>query len=367
MYIKIRFIIAILFALIIHSPAIAATHLGCINRPPNETCTISMQSVNSSGTAATIFINQATTEYADPGGTDRKQHGYIYAGDLDPAYDYYVYCHCQYDPGTGYVDTAIWSYNIWAYESRVDAAVTSRSTYAGGAVASVTAAVTVGTNNDKTGYALTAAYDAAKTAASQSSVNAIPITPLLAANYTAPDNSDIQAIKADVEHVTYGLSALLIAINSRLAASGYTAPDNSDIASIKSDVENVTYGLNALLTSINSRLAASGYTAPDNASISAIKAKTDNLPADPASNTQVNTRSTLTAQQVWEYATRELTGKTGFALTSDYDPAKTCSQTEPDNANIDLIKGIVDKFSFDASNNVKSIPQGGVIDTVRHK
>lgn len=49
--------------------------------------------------------------------------------------------------------------------SNLDATVSSRSTYAGGAVASVTAAVTVGTNNDKTGYALTAAYDAAKTAA----------------------------------------------------------------------------------------------------------------------------------------------------------------------------------------------------------
>ena len=37
----------------------------------------------------------------------------------------------------------------------LDAAVTSRSTYAGGAVASVTGDVTVGTNNDKTGYSLT--------------------------------------------------------------------------------------------------------------------------------------------------------------------------------------------------------------------
>jgi hypothetical protein len=41
---------------------------------------------------------------------------------------------------------------------------------------------------------------------------------------------------------------------------------------------------------VSTRLAAAGYTAPDNASVTAIKAKTDNLPADPASNTQVNTR-----------------------------------------------------------------------------
>lgn len=36
----------------------------------------------------------------------------------------------------------------------IDAAISSRSTYAGGAVASVTAGVTVTTNNDKTGYSL---------------------------------------------------------------------------------------------------------------------------------------------------------------------------------------------------------------------
>jgi len=39
---------------------------------------------------------------------------------------------------------------------RIDVAVSTRSTFAGGAVASVTAGVTVSTNNDKTGYALIA-------------------------------------------------------------------------------------------------------------------------------------------------------------------------------------------------------------------
>lgn len=40
----------------------------------------------------------------------------------------------------------------------LDAAISTRSTYAGGAVASVTAAVTVGTNNDKTGYSLSQSF-----------------------------------------------------------------------------------------------------------------------------------------------------------------------------------------------------------------
>jgi hypothetical protein len=41
--------------------------------------------------------------------------------------------------------------------TNLDVHVSSRSTYAGGAVASVTAPVTVGTNNDKAGYALSSA------------------------------------------------------------------------------------------------------------------------------------------------------------------------------------------------------------------
>jgi len=56
---------------------------------------------------------------------------------------------------------------------------------------------------------------------------------------------------------------------------------------------------------VSTRLAAASYTAPDNASITAIKAKTDNLPADPASNTQVNTRapaSTALDNTIWTNA-----------------------------------------------------------------
>lgn len=82
------------------------------------------------------------------------------------------------------------------------------------------------TVEDKTGYALTSAYDAAKTAASAASVAAIPTTPLLAAdarldriasipttpllaaNYTAPDNASITAILTALQHATYGLAAL---------------------------------------------------------------------------------------------------------------------------------------------------------------
>lgn len=62
---------------------------------------------------------------------------------------------------------------------------------------------TIPANPAKVGDAmtLTSAYDAAKVAASQSSVSAIPTTPLLAANYTAPDNAGITAIKAKTDNL----------------------------------------------------------------------------------------------------------------------------------------------------------------------
>lgn len=79
------------------------------------------------------------------------------------------------------------------------------------------------------------------------------------------------------------------AISTRLATAGYTAPDNADIVAIKAKTDNLPADP-ASNTQVLTRLAAGSYVAPDNADIALIKAKTDNLPADPASNTQVNTR-----------------------------------------------------------------------------
>jgi hypothetical protein len=94
------------------------------------------------------------------------------------------------------------------------------------------------TVEDKTGYALTSAYDAAKTAATQTSVNAIPTapllasdvrldriasiptTPLLAEDYTAPDNASISAILTALQNATYGLSALDSQLDDIITALG---------------------------------------------------------------------------------------------------------------------------------------------------
>lgn len=78
-------------------------------------------------------------------------------------------------------------------------------------VGSVTGAVTAGTVNDKTGYALTAAYDAAKTAAQAA---------------TALSNATWTNARAAL------LDYLDAAITSRLATAGYTAPNNTGITTL---------------------------------------------------------------------------------------------------------------------------------------
>ncbi len=72
--------------------------------------------------------------------------------------------------------------------------------------ASTAAALT--TNNDKTGYALTAAYDPAKTAL-QSGGNVVATnmrgtdSALLAVNYTAPDNASVTSIKTQTDKLAF--------------------------------------------------------------------------------------------------------------------------------------------------------------------
>lgn len=87
-------------------------------------------------------------------------------------------------------------------------------------------------------------------------------------------------------------------ISSRLAAGSYTTPPTAAAIAIAvwavltSTLTTVgTIGkllVDNINAAISTRLATSGYTAPDNAGIAAIKFKTDNLPADPASESNVS-------------------------------------------------------------------------------
>jgi hypothetical protein len=212
------------------------------------------------------------------------------------------------------------------------------------------------------------------TRSTQTSVNAIPTTPLLAASYTAPPT--VVQVRQEIDTNSTKLDA---AISSRMASFTYTAPDNTSITNIKTktdylpsatagntggvsivgsqmdlvdapnvialtaianeverqiiddtDTEKVlkaitdkiaaanpslgdltlasiassvrtelTTELARIDAAISSRLASSGYTAPANSDITAIKAKTDNLPASPASTSDVTVtvNPTLTTEE----------------------------------------------------------------------
>lgn len=100
--------------------------------------------------------------------------------------------------------------------------------------------VIVTSNEDKTDYVLTTAYDAAKNAASQSSVNTIDVeTDKI---QTIDDNLD--TLKAEIEGSLPGLISLIVTnldttVSSRLAGSSYTAPDNTGIGNIKTQTDKI--------------------------------------------------------------------------------------------------------------------------------
>lgn len=159
----------------------------------------------------------------------------------------------------------------------LDAAVSSRSTYAGGAVASVTAGVTVSTNNDKTGYGLSAAYDLAKTAAQAGDA------------MTLTSGERVSIATAVWVSATRTLSSFGTLVSDIWAA----VADSTGVTTLLSRLTNTrATNLDHLDADISSRLATAGYTAPDNTDIIAIKAKTDNLPASPAA---VGSAMTLSA------------------------------------------------------------------------
>jgi hypothetical protein len=201
--------------------------------------------------------------------------------------------------------------------------------------------------------------DLINTKASQASVNAIPTTPLLAANYTAPDNAGIAAIKAKTDNLPSDpadqseLAALISAIPT-------VAPDNAGIAAIKAKTDNLPSDpadQSTLADLINTRLAAADYVAPNNAGIlTAISA----LPSAPTiadavwdeplsghltagtTGAKLNLASTLTvgdipagltAQQVWEYATRTLTTASGLTTEQNTKLNELWRKAQLDNSN----------------------------------
>ena len=177
--------------------------------------------------------------------------------------------------------------------------------------------VVVATNQDKSGYSLTSAYDRAKDA-------------LKYTEYTAPDNASIAAIKAKTDQLSFDSEKVLAKVSDPVSLS------STDVSAIVDGVWDEAISQHTTSGSTGAALNNAGSGSVDTGAI---------------------------AQAVWQYTTRELTGfsfqvtvgtnldKAGYSLTTAYDRAKDALKyteyTAPDNASIAAIKEKTDQLSFD--------------------
>lgn len=127
--------------------------------------------------------------------------------------------------------------------------------------------------------------------ATASSVAAIPTNPLLVSDYTAPDNAGISALTNRLTSARAGYLDNLSG-GAPLLASNYVAPANASIASILTNTSRV----DALIENSGG----------------------DRFTAKALESAPAGGGSSLTAADVWNYATRSLTDKSGFSLTQSF-------------------------------------------------
>lgn len=263
------------------------------------------------------------------------------------------------------------------------------------------------------------------TRASQTSVDAIPTTPLLAANYTAPDNAGISAIAAKTNNLpaspavageyTAAIAAIptdtLLAtdtrldhldadVSSRLATSGYTAPANSTIAAIDArlpsdpaDQSAVEAAISAIPAApsasttatavrtelatelaridvaISTRLADADYTAPDNAGIAAIAAKLPSAGAKmagegaTAKNLDDVSVDLSGLPTLAQIEASTVLAKEASVAAIPTTPLLAASYTAPDNAGIAAIKAKTDNLPADPASEatVAALPDAATI------
>ncbi|MBR1150085.1 hypothetical protein [Bradyrhizobium sp. JYMT SZCCT0428] len=175
---------------------------------------------------------------------------------------------------------------------------------------------------------LTAAYDAAKTAATQTSVNDLPTNAELATALGTADDAVLTAIGA---------------LNNLSAAQV-----NTEVDTALADVGLTTTITGRIDVATSTRLASGSYTAPDNAGITsiggyvvAIDAKTANLPSDPADQSLIIAATSSLATLIGDVPTNaELT--TALASADD----ATLAAIALVKAKTDLIPGTIDGKTF---------------------
>jgi len=173
----------------------------------------------------------------------------------------------------------------------------------GGVVAaSVTASVTAGTVSDKTGYALTGDYDAAKTAATQTSVDDLPTNAELATALGTADDAVLAAV-ADVPTVAEFEARTLpaadyVVVTDTIAGATLVGSVDGDtkqtanVADLITTVGAAGAGLTALATqaSVNT---VDGIVDNILVDTTAIKAKTELIPAAPAAVGDIPSAGTI--------------------------------------------------------------------------
>ena len=203
--------------------------------------------------------------------------------------------------------------------TNLDAAVSSRSTYAGGAVASVTAGVTVTTNNDKTGYTVSTVSD--KTGYSLSAAGIQAIWDAL--------TSALTTVGSIGKRLADYIDA---AISSRSTYAG------GAVASVTGAVGSVTGAVGSVTAAVNIN---------SNSDVTAIKSKTDNLPASPAA---VGSAMTLTAA----YDAAKTAAQAGNQMDLVNAPNATAitaikTAMQAAGTHLALIKAVTDVFVFTGS------------------
>jgi len=168
--------------------------------------------INSSGDVSRVVLVDTTTTNTDMRGTDSALLASSYTAPPS-AEDNATQVRTELDTELG----------------RIDATISSRSTFAGGAVDSVTGAVgsvtspvTVGTNNDKTGYSLTQSFPSNFASLGINSSGHVSRVVLVD---TTTTNTDVTAVAAEVGKIPRGASAIAAggnATRTKVSADGTT-------------------------------------------------------------------------------------------------------------------------------------------------
>jgi hypothetical protein len=173
--------------------------------------------------------------------------------------------------------------------SNLDATISSR--LASASISLAAGAVTVGTNNDKTGYALTSG----ERTSIANEVEAQIIDDTDSEKVLTAITDKIASVNPDLSGLTLSAIAssvwsngtrLLTAGTNIVLAKGTGVTGFNDLSAAQvnaeADIALADAGVTTTVTgridaAVSTRLASGSYTAPDNTSIAAIKAKTDSL------------------------------------------------------------------------------------------